>query len=109
MRVGDKVIIAPKIGRSEDYSFYYIDNMATLYANKTATIVDVDVEEKSLFHKGTIPDDGKLYTLDIDCGRYNWASSMLLPVNTSTTDQITEVLKVRVADDDNRYQINFNL
>lgn len=105
MRVGDKVTIAPRIGRSEDYSFYYVTGMLD-YVGKTATIVYVN---KAYGHRGTIPDDGKLYTLDIDGGTYEWASSILLPVNTSTTDQITEVLRVRVADDDNRYQINFNL
>ena len=91
----------------EDYSFYYVDGML-IYAGKTATIVQI---ARAWGHKGTTPDDGKMYTLDIDNGRYDWASSMLLPVNinTSTTDQIKEVLRVKVADDDNRYQINFNL
>lgn len=105
MRVGDKVIIARRKGSRDDYSFYYVEGML-IYVDRTATIVHI---EEGGGHKGTIPDDGKLYTLDIDNGRYEWASSMLLPVNTSTTDQIKEVLKVRVADDDNRYQINFNL
>lgn len=104
MKIGDKVIIAPRRGEQGDYSFFYVDAMQ-LYAGKTATIVNID--KRGSCHKGTIPDDGKKYVLDIDNGRYDWASSMLLPVNT--IDQITEVLRVRVADDDNRYQIKFNL
>lgn len=107
MRVGDKVRIAPRRGRPYDYSFNYIDDMVE-YAGKTATIVNIR-KSGDIHRTGNIPDDGKVYTLDIDNGQYEWASSMLLPANTSTTDQIKEVLKVRVADDDNRYQINFNL
>ena len=67
MKVGDTVRILPRTGSDADYSFYYTDVMEEEYAGKTAKIVSI-VERYG--HTGTIPDDGQMYLLDIDAGRW---------------------------------------
>ncbi len=106
MKVGDTVKILPKTGSDAYYSFYYTDNMAEEYAGKTAKIVSI---EKGHGHRGTIPDDGQIYYLDIDKREFQWASSMLELVEASVKDVISEIRNVLEVKDDQKYELKFNL
>lgn len=116
--IGDMVRILPRRKGSvdADYSYFYSDRMEEKYAGKVARI---DMVIKGYGHKGTIPDDGKIYHLDIDDARFNWASSMLEKYSPSEkhsfffhrreyVKEITEVLKPKPKDKA-RYKPNFNI
>lgn len=106
MKVGDTVRILHRDGRDTDYSFYYTDEMEKVYAGKTTKIISI---EKGFGHIGSIPDDGQLYRLDIDKGDCQWASSMLELVEESVKDVISEMKKILEVNDDQKYELNFNL
>lgn len=69
---GQTVRIAPRRFDSSDYRFGYVPAMGD-YAGRVATIVSVDF---ATIHPRRVPDDGYKYIIDIDEGRYTWASSM---------------------------------
>jgi len=104
-KVGDTVRIKPRKGCSDDYRFAYSDSM-TNYAGKLAQITFVTPTNSS-YHYREI-DDGHNYTLNIDEGCYNWASSMLEPMmitpdisnpntsNPSVTSESTERINIKL-------------
>lgn len=112
--IGDTVKILPKeAGRHDsDYSYYYTDEMEAKYAKKFAKITKVT---EGRGHKGKIPDDGKMYYLDIDNGNFQWASSMLQKKSSlfhrskECVEEITEVLKPKPKEGEAKYKLNFNI
>ena len=110
--IGDTVKILPrKTDCASDYSYYYTDEMEAKYANKVAKITDVIGGHG---HRGTIPDDGKIYYLDIDNRNFQWASSMLQKKSSlfhrskECVEEITEVLKPKPKDEV-KYKLKFNI
>lgn len=72
-KVGDKVRVLPRTGKTNDYRSDYVDDMCCL-AGKIFTIENVDTSEDS---DSLIPDDGHVYKLKEDTMDWNWNSSML--------------------------------
>lgn len=76
-KVGQKVLIdpdLPKSGTPESYQVpFVVDGMMDSFIGKTATITYV---KQGAYEPDKPFEDGCLYHLDIDNGKYNWSSQM---------------------------------
>lgn len=81
-KVGDTVTIKKRDGKSFEYSFTFVDEMAKL-AGKQFKVIRIHGSDLS--PNKIIPDDGFRYILD-DPKQFNWASSMFedRPIKDST-------------------------
>jgi len=105
-KVGDKVQVIVRTAEPRDYKFTFVDSM-TKYTGKIVTIASVCPSVcPSTQPSGTIKDDGCRYQIVEDSGRYNWASSMFLPLTSimSQSSDTSTTIKIKVKTN----QIKFN-
>lgn len=76
-KIGNNVLIKEKYDpgcKGLDYSCYFAENMLTEYGGRVCTISKAKYRHK--MQDDRLPDDGYLYSIEEDGGRWSWASSM---------------------------------
>lgn len=90
-KVGDRVIIAQRKGRSNDYPFGFIDEMTT-YSGKIATIQEVSRCKSDCSHKRFYNNDPFKYKIDLGNNILVWHSSMFKSKENNVMEQKTIII-----------------
>lgn len=96
LKVGDEVIINERIGKSQDYPFSFVDEMANLHGEifKIDNIreKDLNYEDDREFYNG----DDSNYSLGGKASQYNWSSSMFTPVDDRFYENDSPNIKINI-------------
>ena len=100
-KVGDIVMIKPRVGCGDDYRSYYNNNM-TEYENTIATITEV---EKDTLKSALFDDDGYIYRVNVDDGAHVWNSSMFILLKMVNSNVMPTVVETTMNSDDQNKNI----
>lgn len=97
-KVGDKVVILPRVRKESSYAPYYTDGM-TEYAGKIARIIEVDSTSCNL---------------DVDNGRYFWPKETLklltdIVYETTSESEPKPTSELNMIPKKKHYQLDFNI
>lgn len=104
-KIGDKVKILPRNGRADQYRSYYATNMIR-YIGQIATICACVCDDENPI---VYNDDGYVYRLDIDGKNHNWNSSMLAPLEETSSTPIDKILLQRFTNNKKIYKLNWKV